>query len=66
MLSLGCIQDNVVSSKGLQKHMTFSHVRLHDWVYWENDDESMETNESDNRRRMLQFKINELKEKIHG
>lgn len=41
-------------------------TNLEDWVYWENDEESMETNESDNRRRMLQFKINELKEKIHG
>lgn len=29
MLSSGCIQDKVVSSKGLQKHVTFSHVRLH-------------------------------------
>lgn len=41
-------------------------TNLEDWVYWENDEESMETNESDNRRRMLQSKINELKEKIHG
>lgn len=41
-------------------------TNIEDWVYWENDEESMETNESDNRRRMLQSKINELKEKIHG
>ena len=37
-----------------------------DWVYWEDDEELMEPGESNNRRMMLQSKINELKEKIHG
>lgn len=39
---------------------------IEDWVYWENDEELMERGESDDRRRLLQSKINELKEKING
>ena len=66
MLGLEVFDRAEIIKKLAYELITDIETNLEDWVYWENDEESMETNESDNRRRMLQFKINELKEKIHG
>lgn len=66
MLGLEVFDRAEIIKKLAYELITDIETNLEDWVYWENDEESMETNESDNRRRMLQSKINELKEKIHG